>query len=367
MPFNPEWPQQLWEGGLRPVYLLYGDEPVLRSAAAQALVGQAVAGEWRDFDVETLSAASTDAGVVLASASQAPLGDGLRVVLVERLEAWKEGGGQRSLELLATGIARLPKAACLVLLSASGAGRGPVCSAAVDAAVRERGLMIACARPKGDVLEDWARSELAQLGKRIEEEALQSLMDSSSLGLGALQQELQKLAAYAGERAVVTLEDVSGLVAESPQDRAFGVVDAVFRSDVDGALQMLAEMQRYEARPQTAAARLLALLARQLRLVWQARQLAEMGIRPADWRALPGRAAAELPADPSVAQVAFRSGDLARAARSWDWNALAGALKLVLECDLANKGAPPEGTPFSADAEGNLQLVVLQLATAQRR
>ncbi len=147
----------------------------------------------------------------------------------------------------------------------------------------------------------------------------------------------------------------------------FATVDAIVRRQTDRALTLLGELHRYDPKPQAVAGKLLALLARQYRMLWQAKFLAEKRINPRDVRALPPDLAAELPAESNIAQLAFKAGDLFTQARGYSWSDLTWALERLLLCDLANKGGATDETDiFGTEPIHNLQLLVLELTGATR-
>jgi DNA polymerase-3 subunit delta len=181
-----------------------------------------------------------------------------------------------------------------------------------------------------------------------------------------LEHEIVKLCCYVGERDEITARDVSVVTASSPDDVMFVTVDAIVRRQTDRALGLLADLHRYDPKPQAVAGKLLALLARQYRMVWQAKYLAGQGLQPRDVRALPPDVAAELPADGNIVQVAFKAGDVFAQARGYSWAELERTTSLLLQCDLANKGAvTDEAGVFGVEPVGNLQLLVMELTAAR--
>src|SRR5436309_10772258 len=145
----------------------------------------------------------------------------------------------------------------------------------------------------------------------------------------------------------------------------FTTIDAIVRRQVDRALSLLAELHRYDPKPQAVAGKLLALLARQYRMLWQAKFLAEQRVSPRDVRNLPPELAAELPTESNIAQMAFKASDLFALSKTYTWAALTNALEKLLLCDLANKGGVTDDSgSFGSDPAGNLQLLVLELTGA---
>ena len=124
-------------------------------------------------------------------------------------------------------------------------------------------------------------------------------------------------------------------------------------------------MHRYDPKPQAVAGKLLSLLARQYRMLWQAKFLSEQRVSPRDVRALPPELAAELPTESNIAQLAFKASDLFQLSKTYTWATLTWALERLLLCDLANKGGVTDETgSFGSDPAGNLQILVIELTRA---
>lgn len=360
-------PEILWTPRLMPVYLLHGEEERLKEEAVNALIQKAIAEDSTGFDLETLDVPAADASTILAAASQVPFTSERRVVLVRGMEQWRDRTRSGEIETLAQGISRLGTTACLILVAGADeeeAKRKTAVSVKLDNAVKKHGALVACRAMSTTDVAEWIRRYLQHQGKQIEPAAINTLIEAAGNETQLLEQELRKLINYAGENPVIRQNDVAQIVVSAPEDVMFATVDAIVRRQTDRALTLLAEAHRYDPRPQSVAARLLALLARQYRLLWQARFLAEKQLTPRNIRALPEELTAELPAEGNITQVAFKAGELLQQARDYRWEELAQALKQILLCDLANKGGATDETAFfGSDPAKNLQLLVIALTT----
>jgi Tfp pilus assembly ATPase PilU len=99
--------------------------------------------------------------------------------------------------------------------------------------------------------------------------------------------------------------------------------------------------------------------------MWQAKHLVSMGVSAWDVRSLPPEVAAELPAENSIAQIAFKASALYSIVGRYSTDELSRTFDQLLLCDLANKGGvTQEDAQFSADPASNLQLLVLQLTSS---
>ncbi len=364
-------PGILWKPATLSVYLLHGEEDRLKEEAVDALVKKVVSPDFVDFDFETLDASGTTADGILSAAGQIPFGSDRRLVLVRGMEQWRERGKQGEVERLADGLSRLSPAACLVMIVAAEddeARRKTAVTVKLDNAVKKIGALVACRGLRGDSLTDWVEKRVALAGKHIATDAAEQLVQTVGTEMLPLEQEIDKLVSYIGSREVITARDVGTVVASSPEDVMFTTIEAITKRQTDRALLLLAELNRYDPKPQAVAGKLLALLARQYRMLWQAKFLAEKRINPRDVRSLPPELAGELPTESNIAQLAFKAADLFAQSRSYTWNELSNALELLLLCDLANKGGVTDeiGT-FGADPARNLQLLTLELTGATRQ
>ncbi len=358
-------PGALWSAGLQQVYMFHGEEDRLKEEAVAALTAHVVDADYADFDREALSADSVDASAILAAAGQAPFGSDRRLVIVNGLEAWRERGKTAEAERLTEGFARLPATCCIALIVKAGDDEGrrkTVLTIKADNAVKKLGMMVNCQALKGESLTAWVVERVRREGKRIAPDAVESLVHTVGAEMRPLEMEISKLVAYVGERDAIAARDVSLIVAASPEDVMFTAIDAICRRQPDRALLLLAELHRYDPKPQAVAGKLLALLARQYRMLWQAKFLAEQRVSPRDVRNLPPEIAAELPTESNIAQLAFKASDLFALSKTYTWPALTNAFEKLLLCDLANKGGVTDDTgSFGSDPAGNLQLLVLEL------
>lgn len=363
--YHSENPAALWEPEIQKVYLLSGEEDRLKDVAVAAITARVVSPDWRDFDLEVMEAGGVSAGAILAAAGQLPFGSNRRLVIVRGMEQWRDRNKQPEVDRLADGLAHLSRLSCLVLVTAAEndeARRKTAVSIKLDNAVRKFGSLVACRALRGVGLTDWVRDRAWQEGKRIESDAAKLLVETVGSEMLALEQEVRKLVSFVGQRNAITARDVGIAVASTPEDVMFATVDAIARREPDHALSLLAELHRYDPKPQAVAGKLLALLSRQYRMLWQAKYLSARGVHPRDVRSLPPALALELPAESNIAQVAFRAMDLFAMVKDYSEEELTNAMDYLLLCDLANKGGVTEETGiFGADPARNLQLLTLQL------
>jgi DNA polymerase-3 subunit delta len=221
---------------------------------------------------------------------------------------------------------------------------------------------VRCRALDADGLAAWARQYAASAGKDLGLEAARRLTQSGG-DRSALRNDLDKLVAYVADREAIEMADVVALTAQAPEDVMFRLVDAVSGRRAGDALLLLRRAARYEARDQTLASKLMALLGRQLRLVWQAKELAAAGVAMSGLRALPESIADALPQESSIVSLAWKANALLRDAHLWTRDELTEAFGLLVDTDAANKG---EETG-SSDVMANLEALIVRLCPAPAR
>jgi DNA polymerase-3 subunit delta len=350
--------------------VLYGDEDSLKAEAEIELVRRFVTDDFAEFDLEVLSADTTDAAGIISAASQIPFGSERRTVVVRGMEQWRERAKQSECDALAARLGQLGNASCLVLVVGAQdeeAKRKTIVSTKLDSALKSGANLIACKGLKEELLAAWVREQFHEQGKRIGDDAIEALTSAAGNEMRGLKLEINKLVQYVGERLPITVADVKAVVATHAEDVMFQCVDAICRRNIDRALTLLNELHRFDPKPQAVAGRLLSLLVRQYRMIWQARFLASEGTSPRELRSLPASIAEELPTENSILQVQFKASDIFAMAQKYSFTSLQRIFDLLLQCDLANKGGVLEDSSlFGSDPVTNLQLVVLQIATQEQ-
>ncbi len=211
--------------------------------------------------------------------------------------------------------------------------RGPL-----GKALKENATVKELPLPQGAGLVRWLRERARRLGGSIMPDAADLLAQVSDGDPRSLDQEVRKLLTYAGPGRAVNTEDVRLLVHAAAQTDVFAFVDALATGQQRQALTQLAQFYAQGVQPHY----LMGMIARQVRLLNQAKALAQAGT-PAP--ALP----AALGMHPFVARKA------AGQARRFSAAVLVAMHHAVLDADLSIKTG-------QADAQLALELLTVQLA-----
>ncbi len=170
---------------------------------------------------------------------------------------------------------QVPASTELVLLetdSASGSGLRKIQELARSSQAR----IIFCEKPRKNELPDWIRARARLRGIKLDAGAVQDLAEFIGDDLRLIDQELMKLGDYAAGRTV-TRDDVRALVPATRAASVFELVDALGSGDGATAGRLMHHALTVDGEPPL---RLLAMIARQYRLLIQVKVLQAQGARP---------------------------------------------------------------------------------------
>lgn len=341
-------------------YLLWGQEEGAKQEFLERLLGELVRPEDRELDIQWVDA--TNAGVtgesLLYAARDRAMFSERRVVVVLNAGRLRGSRHQRTQEVLAEGLPTLPSYSTLILMAGAEdaeerRGRAPF-GEALMRALREVGEVRQFSPPDAAALADLALAEAAAQGKRLHPAGAQAVARACAADSRRVRMEVAKLAAYVGNAPEITAADVAELVPAPPEENVFRLLDTALAGNRQGALAVLHELTAAGVPPE----RLLALLARSLRQVAQARFLLDAGVPAgAEQTQVPPEVLAELPEDNVYrsARSGWQRRRLWESARRFHWRDLQRALDRVTLTEAAGKGWE-EGP---ADAEAALELLLI--------
>ncbi len=298
------------------LYILHGEDEFGRSEAIAQLRRKMdpVMGELNTVSFEGRALAL---GELQAACDAVPFMAGCRLVVVRdylsstggagggrggRREQKGSADGEERLRGLEGYLPQLPESTRLVLDESRSLPAGhPLLRLA-----EERGGYVRhFAVPGGPDLEKWIAQRAAAKGVGIAPEAVDLLGTYVGPNLRLLDQELEKLATYLGGSGTIRRQEVERLVSSLQEASVFHLVDALGNRDARRALMLLHRLLDEDAAPLY----LLTMIARQFRLLLQARELDARGVPAAEM-------AREMEVRPFVARKSlqqalnFRPGEL---------------------------------------------------------
>lgn len=319
--------QGLKAGKYAPVHLLVGSERFFIDRAVSAL-RRAVFGEKRDrLNDESFFGKSTTATRIVEAAKTLPMIAKMRFILVRGVENLPE----EQFDTLATYFEKPSPTTCLVLTAEKLDGRIKLAKIA-----KKLGFWTNSEPLKANQLRGFASAEARDRGHELKPDAASALVDAIGNDLAAIDDALERLSLFVGKDAPIDLEAVGACVSRIRIESIWALVDAVGMKNRETALQA-ANSLLSNGEP---ALRILAMVARQLRMVARMRHALASGLSPQE--------AAKEAGAPS-----FKARDLVTAAKQFRNTELASAFRILADTDIALKSSrrPPETILLGAITE----------------
>ena len=220
--------RSLKKGAPDPVYYFYGDEDVLKDEALKALVDRALEASTRDFNFDTRDAASLDPEAFHALVNTPPMLAESRMVVLRGVDQIRKKSKTQT-ELLRY-LASPNPTTILVLVQAAGEKPEPE--------IERHSTAVQMDRLPPERVARWIALRSGELELTLEPAAATRLIDLVGNDLGAIRQELEKLALVAHGRPA-TAEDVSALAGVRHGETIHDLVDAALERRADRAAHLV--------------------------------------------------------------------------------------------------------------------------------
>jgi DNA polymerase-3 subunit delta len=217
----------LHEKQFSPAYYLYGEDDYLKEEALRKLIDAAVDPSTRDFNLDVRKGSELDAATLDSLLASMPMMAERRVIVVRDVNTLKKDA-RGALEAYL----RAPASDVVVILTAAA-------EAKVDKFLSEVAVAIDCERLTGAQVPKWIVARVEKhLRMRISGAAVELLQSAVGSDLSELAIELDKLAAYCGEREIdeTAVADIVGVRRDETPARLF---DAIAMRDRDLALSLI--------------------------------------------------------------------------------------------------------------------------------
>lgn len=236
---------QLKSGELSPFYLLYGDEDYLISLYADRIISVAD-GPFADFNISKFPE-TTDLTEAVNALCQMPAMGEKRVAAVYNPDTAKLS--QKSLDLLEKYLAD-PSPTSVLVIYFIGKGIGNTsASKKLMSLAEKRGSLLKLGRLSRSDLIKLLCKGAANRGCSMSTGAASLLIDYCGDDLNALNRELEKLCAYAGNRQIAD-GDIKLLCPKSITEDAFDMIRAINSGNISGALTVLGRLFTAREEPQ---------------------------------------------------------------------------------------------------------------------
>ena len=255
--------EDLKTGNLSQIYLLYGEENYLKKQYKERFV-KALLPEGDTMNYAHYEGKGIDVREVIDLAETMPFFAERRVFVFENTGFFKSAAGAE----LADYLKELPETAYFLFVEEEVDKRGKMYKA-----VKSKGRAVELPFQDENTLKRWVAGQIGRENKRITETDLVYFLNKVGIDMGNITKELEKLFCYALERDVITREDIDAVCVTQISNHIFDMVNAVAEKQQKKALDLYYELLALKEPPM----RILFLLTRQYRGLYQVKQLAQKG------------------------------------------------------------------------------------------
>lgn len=271
-------------GQLAGCYLFEGTEEYIKQQALKQLCQRLLPAGLEEMNLTLLE--DPDADTLIAAAETLPFLGEKRLVIVREcslIAAGRKAEDEQKTRLLTEYLDRVPPSTCLVFFVKGKAdGRKKLYTL-----LKKKNAIVDFSPMSDAECADWARKSMRRMGKTLSSETAGQLVFTVGRDAALLRQEMDKLAAYLGDRDVVEPADIDAVCTRSTECTVFQMVDAQVAGKTDTALSLLNDMVLAGEN----RVGILAMLLRQYRILYhmrclmderapQASQAAALGIPP---------------------------------------------------------------------------------------
>jgi DNA polymerase-3 subunit delta len=236
------------QGDLLPVWLVVGEERMLKDAVIAAITKAALAGGLPDFNHDKFTAGETGVDKIIGATRTVPMMAKKRVVFVRGLERWDtaaaasdsgDDGGKAlpPLDRLAE-YAKAPiDSTTLILVAQKLDGRRKIVTLA-----KKQGFVVDCAQVDGRQLPGWIKTRAKLKGHTIEQDVCELIAEIAGPDLSYLDDVLERLSLYVGKEGPITEEAVAVNVTRVRLADTWNLVDAASTKDLGRVLALFADV-----------------------------------------------------------------------------------------------------------------------------
>jgi DNA polymerase-3 subunit delta len=249
-----------------PVYLFIGEEEFLIDECVNRVIQDLLTTDTKAFNLDIVYGSKVEASQVIAHAASFPMMSDRRVVVVKEFE--KLISEDAAKEIVSSYITHPLDSTCLVLLAEK-----PDFRTKPFTDLKKSGTVFSFNPLFDNQVPAWIASRCKKLGKDVDIEACRLMQAYIGNSLRTIQNELEKLFTYLGDRTRVTPEDVADVVGVSRGFNVFDLQNAIGKKNLEEALRIAKRMIETGEAPQLSVV----MLTRYFTLLWKVQDMQRQG------------------------------------------------------------------------------------------
>ena len=300
-------------------YLFYGEEDYMKTVYMQKLKQTIIAPSAELMNYDFMEGKAVETEKIISSLETLPFLSDKRLVVVKDSGFFGERKSQA--EELCQYLEDIPKTACIVFVEKEVDKRGKLYKT-----IGKYGHVAEFKTPKENDLAKWVKKEFSAADREIDTGAAVYLVRAVGDSMDRIAVEIQKLRDYTEGKDRVTQEDIDAVTAKTLETKIFDMVGAMGNKNPSGAIEIYRNLLLLKEPP----IRILAMITRQFRLIYQCKYLLEEGF-------------AQSEIAQRIGQRDFVVRECIKQGRNFSIPALEHAMKDCLNADIAIKTGRMDG------------------------
>lgn len=250
------------------LYWIYGVEEYLKQEAVEKITKKYLGHNPSELERKLIYAdKETIANTILEEVMNLALFVEKKVVVVKAFDQIAKEERNKIIE----GVKKTSNGSCLILVSTDSYKDK---DSSLNAVLEKYARSCRCTPFYDDKkLANWIIEKASSFGKQITDEAIELLIEKAGKNLFMISNELKKLAIYVSSKPIIEAKDVEEISGELAIHTVFDLCDAIGFKDQEKALKLLQELIK-EDEP----VKILAMIVRHFRIMWQAKLLQKRGM-----------------------------------------------------------------------------------------
>ncbi|NLN41909.1 MAG: DNA polymerase III subunit delta [Clostridiales bacterium] len=259
-----------WQG----IYLFFGEEQYIKQQALNRIIEAMVDPSLKDLNYAQIDGTDVDLDIIINACETLPFMVDRRLVVVKDLSILNgRADGNIDEDSFLEYIKKMSETTCLILYCRNGVDKRKK----IYKYINKTGKAIEFKYLTGKELHTWINQTVEQQGKKISYKAISYLVDRVGNELNDISNELKKLISYIGQSGEIDIKAIDQVVTPTLEQSIFQLVDAIGEKRSSQALMILGNLINEGGQ---AAPPILAMIARQFRLILQCKEYREKGYNP---------------------------------------------------------------------------------------
>lgn len=262
--------KELKENKIRNLYFFYGSEKYLVKYYINNIKDNTVTA-LPELNLLTLDGEKSTVDAIVEFCDSPPMMSQKKLLIVKNYPGFKKKSDEGKKDSLVDYLSDIPKYVYIIFTEEEVNKRSKLYEC-----IEKNGLIAEFEYQTKEMLVKWAAKIFIEYGKSISKEAAGYLIENLDSDMQSILNECMKLVDYAGEKKIVTIEDIDKICTKSLNSKVFEMMDSIGQKNLQDAFLKLNDMISLKE----PVVKILVLLARHVRILLQVKMAQEEGLTP---------------------------------------------------------------------------------------